>query len=287
MSAQFDPDTAAVQKVLVDVLLHKEIARGGQKLVFHAESGKYGQIAVKLIKPGPGAAEPRADREIAIARSLRDPRFPTMFHTSKVTIEGVEVICIYEEFLSGSSLRATLAAAGRLPPAESIRVAREVLTALQILSDAGVVHRDVKPENIHLTNDGRVVLLDLGIARQIGEASLTDDRAMFGPLTPGYGAPEQIRNEKRRISSRSDIFATGVVLYECLSGTNPFAPQGSSAAQALRNTLDIAPTALTALGFSTQLSSCVARCLEKAAHRRFSSPAEALARIMSCPEAQK
>lgn len=287
MPAQFDPDTAAVQQALADVLLHKEIARGGQKLVFHAESQKYGHIAVKLIKPSPGIAEQRADREIEIAKSLRDPRFATMYQTSKVTIGGVEVICIYEEFLSGSSLRATLQTSGRLSVAEAIRVARELLTALQILSDVGVIHRDVKPENVHLTADGRVVLLDLGIARQVGQVSLTDDHAIFGPLTPGYGAPEQIRNEKRRISARTDIFATGVVLYECLSGANPFVPSGVSAAQALRNTLELVPPPLTSLSFSDQLSTAVAQCLEKAAHRRFCSPAEALAQIMSCPEAQR
>lgn len=280
----FDPDTATVQQALQDIVLQGELARGGQKLVFLAESKKHGRIAVKLIKPGSPAAESRAEREIKVAMSLDGPRFPRLFEARKVAIGGVEVVCIYEEFLCGRSLR-DLVRAGRLSAPETVRVAREILLALQVLHDRGVVHRDVKPENVFVADDGRVVLLDFGIARQLGEASLTDDQAFFGPLTPGYGAPEQIRNEKRKISSRSDIFALGVVVYECFSGSNPFVPPGAIPAEALQNSLTAVPSRLDVLGASTGLADFVATCMEKAAHRRFASASEALNCLCSCPEA--
>src|SRR5580658_7189314 len=258
----FDPDTADVQKALSDVVLQGEIARGGQKLVFLAESPSYGSIAVKLIKPGSIAADQRAEREIEVAKSLGPPHFPRLFEAKRVSIDGSDVICIYEEYLQGMSLRSAIQQNGRLSGPETTRIAVEVLEALETLRTMGVVHRDVKPDNIHIGADGRVVLLDLGIARQLGEASLTDDHAFFGPLTPGYGAPEQVRNEKRKISSRTDIFAIGVVMYECISGRNPFLDPGASPAQALQQTLTHAPPRLDAQGSSNCLANVVAMCME-------------------------
>jgi serine/threonine protein kinase len=276
MTKSFSPETDAVQGVLSDVTLHQEIARGGQKLVFSAESSKYGRLAVKLIRPGTKAAEKRASREIEVACRLEDPHFPRLFESKRIVIDGLEVICIYEEFLEGMSLRESLQQHRRFPEQEVAQIGCEILTALQILHDRSIVHRDVKPENVYLGSDGRCVLLDLGIARQLGEASLTDDQAFFGPLTPGYGAPEQIRNEKRSISSRTDLFALGVLLHECFAGNNPFVPDGATPAAALQNTLTLTPPRLDSLGSSARLANVVSKCTEKAAHRRFASPASAL-----------
>jgi eukaryotic-like serine/threonine-protein kinase len=283
----FSPNTVSVQEVLADVLLRGEIARGGQKIVFLAESPQFGRIAVKLIQPGSDSAEKRAQREIQVAQSIEDPHFPRIFLAKKVTIDNAEVLCIYEEYLDGEPLRSALQREGRLSARETFRIAVELVVALEILRARDVVHRDVKPENIYLVSDGRVVLLDLGIARQLGDASLTDDYAMFGPLTPGYGAPEQIGNQKRNISSRTDIFALGVVMHECLSGQNPFAQPGDSPVQTLHNTMTVVPARLDAVGVSRQMADVVCRSLEKSAHRRFPTPSALLRELQLCPEANQ
>lgn len=126
-----------------------------------------------------------------------------------------------EEFLDGESLRQRLAAGPT-----SLSFVREVgdvlLIALGQVEAARLVHRDIKPENIMLTHDGRIVLIDFGIARHLDAISLTSSFAMFGPMTIGYCAPEQINNQKRAISIRTDLFALGIVLYEMVTGRNPF-----------------------------------------------------------------
>jgi len=283
----FEPDTASVEQALEDVTLYNELARGGQKVVFLGESSKFGKIAVKLIKPDSGAAELRATREIEVAKSLADSHFPRLFESKKVTVCGVEVICIYEEFLEGTSLRSVLQEQVCLPGKETVMIGREISAALEILESSQVVHRDIKPENIYLAERGRVVLLDLGIARQLGVASLTDDNAIFGPLTPGYGAPEQIRNEKRAISPRTDIFALNVVMYECFSGANPFSGHGATPRDALMNTLNLSPESLETFGSSRELARVIARGMEKSPHRRFPSPTAFLRQLNLCPEANE
>lgn len=281
----FDPATGSVQQVLSDVALKGEIARGGQKLVFLADSECFGRVAVKLIKPGTDSAKQRAEREISVAQSLEDPHFPRVFAAKNVVIDGEEVLCIYEEYLDGESLRAALQREGRFSAEETLRIARELLVALMILNGRGVVHRDLKPDNIYMASDGRVVVLDLGIARQLGDASLTEDHAIFGPLTPGYGAPEQIRNEKRKISSRTDIFSLGVVIHECLTGQNPFIVAGGTPGQALQNTLVLVPPRMDAFGFSRQMADVISRSLQKSAHRRFPTPDAMMRELNLCPEA--
>lgn len=283
MPSDFSPETTDVQRCLGDVVLEGEIARGGQKVVFHARSTTLGDVAVKIYKPGSPADLVRAEREVFAAQSIASSHFPRVHLSRRIVLNGDEVLCIYEEFLHGQSLRQRLTQSGRLSPEEALRIATALLAALELLQASSLVHRDIKPENIYLTEDGRVVLLDLGIARHLRQTSLTADDALFGPLTPGYGAPEQIKNEKRKISIRTDIFALGVVMYECLAGQNPFAPSGTLVAQILQNTLTLTPPRLIRPNVPARLADVVARCLEKATHRRFPSPSAMLTEIIAIP----
>src|SRR5690606_38467780 len=102
----------------------------------------------------------------------------------------------------------------------------------------------IKPENIIINNTVGTVLLDFGIARHLDLNSLTHDVALFGPLTPGYAAPEQINNEKRSISARTDLFAWGILMYEMLTGVNPFTQGCATPSEALMKTLKLEPDLL-------------------------------------------
>lgn len=123
------------------------------------------------------------------------------------------------EFLDGESVQEDLAQNGAFSEEESIAVATEALKALGHLHGLGIVHCDVKPGNIHLCEDGRVKLMDLGIARIIGEPYTTE---LYGGVTgtPAYLSPELV--DKRNPDTRSDIFAMGSVLYEMVTGKEAF-----------------------------------------------------------------
>src|SRR5690606_26612266 len=127
----------------------------------------------------------------------------------------------------GESLGARLARAGRLEPAFACRVFSSVVAAVRAAHERGVVHRDLKPDNIFLCEDGTVKVLDFGIARETFDAAdpaitaeaLTDTGQSLG--TPQYMAPEQIFGEKD-VDARADVWALGVILYQALSGKRPF-----------------------------------------------------------------
>ncbi|MGE0539189.1 MAG: serine/threonine-protein kinase [Dehalococcoidia bacterium] len=249
-------------------------------MVFEAVHPSYDRIALKLVHPSPGTAQQRALREIETAAKLLGPAFPRIHDWGQESFGRTPVIYVIEEFLDGGYLRTALNARGQIPLAEVLVLGDSLLEALVEVEAAHLVHRDIKPENIMLPS-GRVVLIDFGIARHLDLASLTLDYVPNGPLTPGYAAPEQIRNEKGYITVRTDLFAIGVVLYECLTGRNPFLENCSSPAEALQRGLKLNPQPLTSLApvVPPDLESFVHRCLSKAAHRRPPSAVDALDEI--------
>lgn len=135
---------------------------------------------------------------------------------------------IVMELVEGESLQAALRRRGPLPAEEAAKAALQILSALEYAHSAGITHRDIKPANILLLPEGRLKVMDFGIAR-LNRASLTQTGVMVG--TPSYMAPEQILGTK--VDHRADLFATGIVLYEMLVGRTPFA--GSDSAQLLYN----------------------------------------------------
>lgn len=261
----FNPTTAEVQEVLPSALIEHRIGSGGQKVVYKAEVKRYGTVALKLIKPGPSTKE-RTMRELDVASKLTGPYFSRIYEIGEVKIKGDDIIYIVEEFLSGETLRVRLSREQRLSEKETIRIGEQLLDALIKVESKGLVHRDIKPENIMLLSDGRVVLLDFGIARHLNLPSLTADAAMFGPMTPGYAAPEQIKNEKRKICNRTDLFAWAIVMYECITGHNPFILGCSHQGETLSKTLMYDPPILS--NVKGELANLIQDCLKKAIHRR-------------------
>jgi serine/threonine protein kinase len=199
----------------------REIARSND-VVYEARDPVMGRrVALKeLAIPGnlQGAARreriERFYREAKAAGSLTHPNIVTIYEVGEDN--GRHFIAM--EFLEGQSLRDVLQVRGALPVPESLRIAIAVAQALQYAHQNGVIHRDVKPDNVHLLPNGGIKLTDFGIARLMFEASLTADGQIFG--TPSYMSPEQVSGKS--IDPRSDLFSLGVMLYEMVTGRKPF-----------------------------------------------------------------
>jgi hypothetical protein len=178
------------------------------------------------------------------------------------------------EALEGETLRGAIAR-GPLSLSRSVQIVRQVCGALEAAHEVGIIHRDVKPENILVLQDSeRVKVLDFGVAKLQGDAELVG-KTLAGVIigTPSYMAPEQI-DGKREVDRRADVYSTGVVLYELLAGTVPFEAAGflELAAKIASHLPPPLPEA-TARGepVPRELGAVVARCLEKDPEARFQS----------------
>lgn len=258
-----------LRESLPDLKITGEIKRGGQKVVYSARYGEKNKVVFKVISPSNDEEENRALREIEISSFFDSPLFAKLFDYGRNTIEDISVIYLIEEFIEGKNLRDLVGNVkpNLLPFCEIRRIISLILDALEIIEDHNLVHRDIKPENI-LVNEKRVVIIDFGIARRIDQKSITDSYAIFGPMTPGYAPPEQIRNEKRKISIRTDLFSLGTVFYELLTNQNPFCENVQTFNEAINNTLNYDPPKLISFGYNSTFDDFIFKCLEKNCHRR-------------------
>lgn len=202
--------------------LERELGRGGMGVVFLATDHALDRrVAVKVIHPELAAHPSLARRFLAEARTIARVRHPGIVAVhSAGTHEGLLYYVMDE--VAGESLRQRLAREGRLPPAEVARIVADLASALDAAGRAGVVHRDVKPENVLLDEaTGRAMLADFGIARAMaGESAGGSTGQGVAVGTPSYMSPEQAAGEE--IDGRSDLYALGVVAYEMLAGQPPF-----------------------------------------------------------------
>jgi eukaryotic-like serine/threonine-protein kinase len=204
---------------------------GGQKEVFRARLSATGEAVVLKLFHATSDPE-RAMRELHAVAGLGGQRVPRVIEVGTATSNVGEHVWFIEEFVDGRALADVLSEGP--PEAEEVtKWAEQLLSTLCASEAAGIVHRDIKPANIIIDGDGSAWLLDFGIARHLGLQSVTPTSAFMGPHTPGYAPPEQFTNSKREIDARADLFALGVVLYECLEGTNPFTSDTNDAAVVL------------------------------------------------------
>ncbi len=199
----------------------REIARSNDIVYEAYDPAMNRRVAVKELAVPSGSTQQSKEervkrfmREAKAAGSLSHPNIVTIFEVG----EDAGRYFLAMEYLDGKTLRNELDASGFLPAAKAVDVAVEVLSALEFSHRNGVVHRDVKPENVQLLTDGRVKLTDFGIARLVFEPNITMDGQVFG--TPSYMSPEQVVGKE--IDVRSDVFSLGTILYEMLSGQKPF-----------------------------------------------------------------
>ena len=226
----FDPAWLTANFPNLDDLV--PIGRGGQKEVLRGHDAVRGDVVLKLCHLGSDRA--RVLREIDAAQQLASARVPRIVDYGEVGSPVGMIIWLIEEYVEGVCLRDRLAAGGALPSNEVMHVGLGILDSLVAAEEARVVHRDVKPDNILVRSDGAVFLLDFGIARHLDLMSVTPSSAASGPCSPGYSPPEQFKNLKHDIDSRADIFALGVTLYECATGSNPYLADTTDVREVLR-----------------------------------------------------
>jgi serine/threonine protein kinase len=191
---------------------------GGQKWVFRCHHPQHGPCALKLMKPG---AELRLDRELEAVQRLSSGSVPQVYDVGRIDTQMGECVWLLEGFIDGSELSDRLSE-GVMTKGQLLNLALDLISAAADAETAQVVHRDIKPDNIKIDATGKAWLLDFGIARILDLQSITPTAQPMGPHTPGYSPPEQFKYSKREIDGRSDLFAIGVVLYQCATGTNPF-----------------------------------------------------------------
>ena len=195
----------------------RRLGRGGMADVYLAEDETLGRrVAIKILNERHAADEQfieRFRREAQSAAGLSHPNIVSIYDRGEA--EGTYYIAM--EYLDGSTLKDLVLERGPLPVDEAVRYAREVLAALRFSHRKGVVHRDIKPHNVMVDDDGRVKVTDFGIARA-GASQMTEAGSIIG--TAQYLSPEQARGGY--VDHRSDVYSVGVVLYELLTGTVPY-----------------------------------------------------------------
>lgn len=248
------------------------IGSGGQKDVYKGNDIKYGEIVVKIIKLYSESTLNRALRELEIALRLGGKEFPELIKFEYFNIKDKSYLLVLEEYVNGQTLREFMNSK-KINLAESIHIGKSLLLGLVKVHEKKLVHRDIKPENIIIESE-RIVLLDFGIARDLDKESLTADLALFGPMTIGYAAPEQIKNQKKLICNRTDLFSWGLIMYEMITGYNPFLKNTDNREEVLNNTLSMKIPKLNCGNEFIDLA--VNTCLEKSVHRRPSSAEQVL-----------
>lgn len=218
------------------------IGRGGMGTVYRARDLILERVvAVKVLPAALADGDPvgvqRFEREARAAASLAHPRIVAVYDTG--LDEGTRFIVM--EFLLGRSIEAILREGGPLEPARSIDIATGVAEALGAAHTRGIVHRDIKPGNVMIADDGSAKVLDFGVARAVDRTALTHSASVLG--TAAYMAPEQVLGHP--VDGRSDIYSLGCVLYAMLAGSPPF--RGDAVAAILHQQVNVEARPLRAI----------------------------------------
>lgn len=204
----------------------EKIGSGGMGNVYAATREDLGHmpVAVKILHEIPGREEEILSRFRREAETIARLNHPNIVRVLDFVVPPVGPPCLVMERLEGQSMAAVIQGHGPLSPGRTVFIVTQILSALTAAHDQNVVHRDLKPDNVFLTSisglDDIVRVLDFGVAKIVGpedSVHLTHDGALVG--TPAYMSPEQARAEE--VDARSDLYAVGAMMYECLSGLPP------------------------------------------------------------------
>jgi len=240
------------------------LGEGGMGAVYEARDLELERaIALKVIRPEL-ASDPhilqRFKQELVLARQVSDRNVIRIFDLG----EADRVKFITMEYVEGESLHHILRERGKLGPAEAVDIMEQVASGLAAVHREGIIHRDLKPGNIMRDSNGRVVVMDFGLARTLQGDGMTRSGAMLGTIE--YMSPEQAHGTE--LTPSSDIFTVGLILYECLAGVMPFKADSAIASLLKRTQERAAPLSDHDKKIPTPLANIVAKCLEKdPAHR--------------------
>jgi serine/threonine-protein kinase len=259
-------------------VLDRELGGGGMSHVFLAHEQALGrQVVVKVLLPelAAGVNIDRFRREIQLAAQLQHPHIVPLLSAGEAN--GLPYFIM--PYVTGESLRSRVAREGELPIAEAIRIVRDVVSALAYAHGRGVVHRDVKPDNV-LLSGGVAVVTDFGVAKAVSASAEEGQRSGITSLgvalgTPTYMSPEQA-TASPQTDHRADIYALGVMAYEMLTGMPPFTGRSPQAVLAAHVVEEAPPVDRRRPAVPPTLASLVHQCLAKRPADRPQSAAEVM-----------
>jgi len=251
------------------------LGQGGMGAVYKARDRELDRlIALKVIRPEL-ATDPailqRFKQELILSRNITHKNVVRIYDLGEA--DGIRFISM--EYVEGEDLRTVLRRQGKFGAKEAIEVVEQVCRALDAAHSEGVIHRDLKPQNIMRDKAGRVVVMDFGLARSLGETGMTQTGAIVGTLE--YMSPEQALGST--LDQRSDIFSVGLIFYELLTGKAPYEADTAIASLMKRTREEARAASDVDASVPKSLSAIVSRCLEREPSNRYHSAMELLQQL--------
>src|SRR5271156_2864586 len=251
------------------------LGQGGMGAVYKARDRELDRlIALKVIRPEL-ATDPailaRFKQELILSRNITHKNVVRIYDLGEA--EGIRFITM--EYVDGEDLRTLLRRSRKFSPQEAISVVEQVCRALDSAHSEGVIHRDLKPQNIMRDKHGRIVVMDFGLARSLGESGMTQTGAIVGTME--YMSPEQAMGGA--LDQRSDIFSVGLIFFELLTGKAPYHADTAIASLMKRTREDAKSASDVDATVPRSLSAIVSRCLEREPANRYHSAVELLQQL--------
>lgn len=251
------------------------LGEGGMGAVYQARDQELDRvIALKVIRPelaGNPAILQRFKQELILARNVTHRNVVRIFDLGEA--EGIKFITM--EYVDGEDLRAILKREGKFTPKDAVHVVEQVCRALEVAHSEGVIHRDLKPQNIMRDSQGRIVVMDFGLARSLDASGMTQTGALVGTLE--YMSPEQALGHE--LDQRSDLFTVGLIFYELLTAKMPYKADTALASLMKRTQERALPPSSIDSSVPKALSNIVARCLERDPKLRYHTAREILQQL--------
>ena len=249
------------------------LGEGGMGEVYKGRDREVGQlVALKVIRPDLASKDEIVERfkqELVLARQVTHKNVVRIHDLAEV--DGIKFITM--EYVEGEDLRSILHKKHKLPPEEVVEIVRQACCALEAAHSVGVIHRDLKPQNMMRDKTGRIVVTDFGLARTVEGSGMTQTGAMVGTLE--YMSPEQALGKP--LDPRSDIFTLGLIFYELLTGKKPFVADSALASLIMRTREHAIPVTDQDHSIPGTLSRVVSRCLEQDPKLRYQNAGQILA----------
>ncbi len=290
-------DSAELREILVghyDGLSISDVAlKSGQRVVYFGdfknferieaeetasyEWSKWGKVAIKISDGSSANEVARMQSEISALSGIDSNFYPKLYYFELLSFNAIseqplkpKLFVTIEEYISSVPLSSCMDQYDSELKVVGLLV--ELIKALNVLwqHPQRYVHRDIKPANILIRQDGSIVIIDLGIIRESGSIGLTNTHQLIGPCSPGYASPEQIMNDKKNITFKSDLFALGVLCYQIISGSMPFVAEGDGLQDVIEKTCNYHPEPLKNLRMcSNELSDVIEKLMQKQPFRRY------------------